>query len=183
LTVCDHDQQGLFGGYLVLNTTGRPVEFHCTAPVRPSRAQEILYGATLKPYLYGEQIGQALLGKANMSPLVVFTNDQTVLEVRQFADVPVGCVLDDGPQDATNAAESRGSYLRWDDAHRAVKSPYASELHQFTVGNQRLAVLQTHQEDAGAIMQRCEDFAGSFDLSEPFTRIREAIDEARRTAR
>ncbi len=183
LTVCDHDQQGLFGGYLVLNTTGRPVEFHCTAPVRASRAQEILYGATLKPYLYGEQIGQALLGKANMSPLVVFTDDQTVLAVRQFANVPVGCVLEDGAKDELNAGQGPAGYLRMDDAHRAVKSPFASGLHQFTVGNQHVAVLQTHQEDAQAIAQRCQDFADSFDLSEPFTRIREAIDEARRTAR
>ena len=54
LTVVDEPAHGLFGGYLILNPAGRPVEFHCTAPVKPNRAQEILYGTTLKPYLYGE---------------------------------------------------------------------------------------------------------------------------------
>lgn len=44
LTVVEHKQHGLFGGYLVLNQVGRPLEFHCTAPVKPNRAQEILYG-------------------------------------------------------------------------------------------------------------------------------------------
>jgi hypothetical protein len=183
LTVCDHQQQGLFGGYLILNTTGRPVEFHCTAPVRASRAQEILYGATLKPYLYGEQIGQALLGKANMSPLVVFTDEQTILSVRPFADIPVACVVADASQDDVSSSSSQPSYSRIDDAHPVVKSPFATGLHEFSVGRQRLAVLQTHEEDARAIAQRCQDFTDSFDLSEPFNRIREAIDEARRTAR
>ena len=42
LTVVEHPQYGLFGGYLVLNLAGRPLEFHCTAPIKPNRAQEIL---------------------------------------------------------------------------------------------------------------------------------------------
>ena len=60
LTVVEHQETGLTGGYLVLNTLGRPVEFHCTAPLKTNRAQEILYGPTLRPFLYGEQIGQTL---------------------------------------------------------------------------------------------------------------------------
>jgi len=51
LTVVDHPQYGLFGGYLVLTAAGRPLEFHCTAPIKPNRAQEILYGPTLHAFL------------------------------------------------------------------------------------------------------------------------------------
>ena len=51
LTVVEHAELGLLGGYLLLNAAGRPLEFHCTAPVKPNRAQEILYGPTLRPYL------------------------------------------------------------------------------------------------------------------------------------
>ena len=68
LTVLDHPQHGLMGGYLVLNAAGRPLEFHCTAPVKPNRAQQILYGPTLEPFLYGEQIGQALIGEIAIGP-------------------------------------------------------------------------------------------------------------------
>src|SRR5262249_29502535 len=64
LTVVDDSQHGACGGLLVLNATGRPLEFHCTTPVKPNRAQEILYGPTLRPYLYGEQIGATLVAKA-----------------------------------------------------------------------------------------------------------------------
>ncbi len=63
LTVVEHPQYGLFGGYLILNTAGRPLEFHCTAPIKPNRAQEILYGPTLESFLYGEQIGQTLISQ------------------------------------------------------------------------------------------------------------------------
>ena len=68
LTVIENDDLGLLGGYLLLNAAGRPLEFHCTAPVKPSRTQEILYGPTLKPFLYGEQIGQTLLTKSKLTP-------------------------------------------------------------------------------------------------------------------
>src|SRR5487761_439696 len=92
LTVVEHEQYGFFGGYLVLNASGRPLEFHCTAPVRPNRAQEILYGPTLEPYLYGEQIGQALLAKSQLEPLVICTDLAAVLSVREFVATPVTLV-------------------------------------------------------------------------------------------
>ena len=69
LTVVEHPQYGLFGGYLILNTAGRPLEFHCTAPIKPNRAQEILYGPTLESFLYGEQIGQTLISQGSTPPL------------------------------------------------------------------------------------------------------------------
>ena len=67
LTVLEHAQHGLMGGYLVLNPAGRPLEFHCTTPIKPNRAQEILYGPTLEPYLFGEQIGKALVDQVVFS--------------------------------------------------------------------------------------------------------------------
>ena len=42
LTILEHDQLGYVGGYLILNSAGRPLEFHCSAPVKPNRAQQIL---------------------------------------------------------------------------------------------------------------------------------------------
>src|SRR5437763_16597995 len=88
LTVVEHAPHGLFGGYLLLTPAGRPLEFHCTAPVRTSRAQQILYGPTLAPYLYGEQIGQALVQKARAAAGIVFTDVAAALSVRDFIDVP-----------------------------------------------------------------------------------------------
>ena len=183
LTVCEYEQQGLFGGYLVLNTAGRPLEFHCTAPVRPSRAQEILYGATLRPYLYGEQIGQTLLKKANTTPLVVFTDVDPALTVRDFTDFPVARVLLPNEDGSAGSEDDRVQPSRIDGAHTGPGTPFTLGLHAFSMAGQSLAVLQTHERDAETINRRWEPFAAGFDLVEPFSRIREAIDEARRSAR
>ena len=58
LTILEHEEHGLVGGYLLFTTAGRPLEFHCTAPVKPNRAQQILFGPTLESYLYGEQMAR-----------------------------------------------------------------------------------------------------------------------------
>lgn len=194
LTVCDHRSQGLFGGYLILNSAGRPLEFHCTAPVRPSRAQEILYGAALHGYLCGEQIGQALLEKAKTPPLVVFTDVAAVLTVRDFTSLPVACVLSDRPADDEDsqdaAAEPAGGppssenpdVVRLDAGWPQPPAPLAQRLFTFSLGNARLAVPKEHHADAELVLERWKPLSVEFDLHEPFHRIREAIDEARRSA-
>ena len=79
----------LIGGYLVLNAVGRPLEFHCTEPVKPNRAQQILYGATLRPYLYGEQIGKALVDSGKMFPDLIVTNSRHSLALGDLLEIPV----------------------------------------------------------------------------------------------
>ena len=56
LTVSEGEDGNFFGGLLAVNLSGRPLEFHCTAPVRANRAQKILFGSTLPAFVYGEQI-------------------------------------------------------------------------------------------------------------------------------
>ncbi|MCA9267141.1 MAG: hypothetical protein KDA41_01655, partial [Planctomycetales bacterium] len=73
LTAVHDPEQGWIGGYLLLNTAARPLEFHCTSPVRPNRAQEILYGPTLGEFLLGEVIGQTLIKKSEISPAWICT--------------------------------------------------------------------------------------------------------------
>ena len=184
LTVVENPEIGLFGGYLILNRLGRPLEFHCTAPIKPSRAQEILYGATLKPYLFGEQIGRTLVGSAKTQPLAVLTDREPALALRQFVDLPVVFVLaaDDAEADseATGVRDSAGrvsagpSY-RIDDPH-----PTQNHLTAFHLGRSRVAVPSWAAEDQNLVTTRLGELAPSFDFQEPFERIREAIEEARR---
>lgn len=177
LTVVEYEQHGYLGGYLVLNASGRPLEFHCTAPVKPNRAQEVLYGPTLEPYLFGEQIGQALLKKSQAEPLVVCTDLSPVLAVREFLSCPVALVLSCPAAEATNAAIGAGRTFRVDRAHGPTTSP------KFQIGRNELAVGGAWPADEQRITETVAALAEHFDLAEPFARIRGAIDEAQRSGR
>jgi len=160
LTVVQQPELGLVGGYLVLNSGGRPLEFHCTAPVKPNRAQEILYGQTLKPYLYGEQIAPALVTRAKVEPLLLLTDEPAVLCVREFISWPVVLVQ-------TNSNES----------------PWSSNLHAFSLEAFTVALENRFSSDQPLVLDHWKAHGQSLDLIEPFSRIREALDEAQKSAR
>ena len=183
LTVCEHEGQGLFGGYLLLNLAGRPLEFYCTAPVRPNRAQEILYGPTLKPYLYGDQIGQTLLEKAKTKPLLVFTDVEPALAVREYVPSPVVLVLSGEQATQMERARRPDSAAMLVAGDPVVPLAFAYRVHLFSVGEQHFAVSQTHCQDAEKVVAQWQPYVAEFDVREPFQRIRDAIDEARRSAK
>jgi hypothetical protein len=164
LTFVKHEQHGCFGGYLLLNPAGRPIEFHCTAPVRPSRAQQILFGPTMDGFLLGEQIGGTLYSKGSVEPAVVCTDDPAALTLRQLVGAPVLLVLGDGP-------------------HENDSLPGAAPLATFRMGRNRMAVHSERQSDRDKALGLTHAWGAAFDWSEPFCRIREAIEEAQRTSR
>ena len=183
LTVVEHPQYGLFGGYLVLNAVGRPLEFHCTAPIKPNRAQEILYGPTLEAFLYGEQIGQTLISQASTPPMLICTDRVPALAVREHVSTPVVLVLPPegdavAGQEADPMTEGEsGRVLRLDAAH------HGPTLATFRLGRNRLALPERADEDRRLITERLVELAESFDLAEPFQRIRDAIEEAQQAVR
>lgn len=153
LTTVESQAHGLFGGYLIVDALGRPLEFHCTAPVRVSRAQQILYGPTLQGHLHGRQVGGALLAEAKATPAVVLTDTEAMLHVRPHTSLPVALV------------------------RRGDAGPAAAG---FPLGE---AIVSPHAEDAaraGELEARLATLAAAVDLCEPFERIRAALDEAAR---
>jgi hypothetical protein len=153
-TVLRTPDQALVGGLLLLNPQSRPLEFHCTAPVKPNRAQEILYGPTLLPFLHGEQIGKALLAKCSQKPQLVFTDSEPGLWLREVSDCAVVCV----------PAPEQPSGL----------------LHSFRIGEVSAAISTRHGDDESQVMNAFAPFAALVNPLEPFARIREAIEEAQK---
>jgi hypothetical protein len=153
LTVVDSSAHGLFGGYLLVDGAGRPLEFHCTAPVKVSRAQAILYGPTLHGHLHGRQIGGTLLGEGSMAPVVVLTDQEPLLQVRPHTSLPVALVRrSDAPADSAG----------------------------FSVGSVHVSPPGGDPGRQATIRERLEELGTAVDLCEPFERIRAAIDEAQR---
>ena len=162
LTAVESGSHGVFGGYLLVDPLGRPLEFHCTAPVKVSRAQQILFGSTLQSHLHGQQIGGTLLAEGTVMPEMVLTDLEPMLHVRNHTKLPVAFVRDAtlGPP-----AVVFGSMLG---------------TCSFTIGN---ASVSPHATDAfreADLRERLEELAAAVELCEPFERIRAAIDEAQR---
>lgn len=170
-SVAAYEPHGLFGGLLLLDKNGRPREFHCTAPVKPNRAQEILYGASLPSYLYGEAIGQALLAKASVTPDWTCVDSAAALALREFSDMPTVLVMP--PSEPGAKAEP---LFRVDAAHDALLRPV-------TIGRHRLAVHRRFGDDETQLAAHLAALPEHFDLLEPFARIRGAIEEAQRGGR
>jgi len=158
LTTVDSPSHGLFGGYLIVDLEGRPLEFHCTAPVRVSRAQQILYGATLHGHLHGRQIGGTLLAEGGVVPRLVLTDQEPLLQARPHTQLPLALVT------ASQGAEQAGPT-----AHAG-----------FNLGSLTVVPHATDRADETVLREHLEGLIQAVDLNEPFERIRAAIEEAQR---
>ncbi|WP_372721185.1 hypothetical protein [Novipirellula sp.] len=157
-TVVQDDRTGWTGGLLILNRGGRPVEFQCTLPVRPSRAHEILFGTTMRDHLIGEVIGPMLVTKCR-TPLSLLCCDQIEsLSLNSRGEVPVALV--------SEAAEGDEG---------PITSDMLTGSSQVTLVN---ATLHVPLERASAVETLAKHFEDMPDAIEPFERIREAIREA-----
>jgi hypothetical protein len=161
LSVLDIEGVGFCGGYLLLNSSGRPVEFHCTLPVNPDRAQRILYGKTLEPHLFAEHIGRPLLEKSRLNPAAVFVEQPSLLELHTWSTLPVIHVWNES---LASSAEAHNK----EDSSQTEASTSESIL-EFRTG----AV-----ESKSTVHGLVEMLERRFDLLEPFERIREALLEA-----
>jgi len=162
LTAVESGTHGVFGGYLLVDPLGRPLEFHCTAPVKVSRAQQILFGSTLHSHLHGQQIGGTLLAEGTVTPEVVLTDLEPMLHVRSHTKLPVALVR---VVSVNTPAAAAGSTLG---------------TCSFTIGNASVSPHATDASREADLRERLEELAAAVDLCEPFERIRAAIDEAQR---
>jgi hypothetical protein len=157
LTVQQEPSGGYLGGYLVTNGWGRPLEFRLSTAVQPNRVQQILYAGTLEPYICADLIGKTLVEKTSAQPGLIVTDRESVLDLRLRLSVPV-IWLASGEVRATI-----GTLLR-------PEAPGRVTLY----GHGRFP------DDAEAVQMILKRVEGSIDLAEPFTRVREAMSEARK---
>lgn len=167
LTVRVHQDLGFVGGLLVVNPLGRPLEFYCTLPVKPTRAQEILYGSTLEGYLSGEQIGRVLLQKAKSRMAMLVTDAPAALGTCRYTDLPV--VWIEMPI-TEQGSENRRHWVR-PSGVPAVSEPV-------TMGGWKVMAMAERPSDATDAAARWQQLQPTMDLPEPFGRIEEALGEA-----
>jgi hypothetical protein len=146
---------GWFGGYLVTNGWGRPVEFRLTTAVQPNRVQIALYGPTLGEYLHAELIGKTLVEKTAAKPELIVTDAPAALPLRSRVEMPVAALRPAlAPPDAVPLDHPRAA-----------------------MGLLLPALFATDRDRVVMLLDRVDP---AVELSEPFARIREAIVEARK---
>jgi len=178
LTALEDVTHGWFGGYLVLSQLGRPLEFHCTAPIRPTRTQQILYGPTLRPYLLGEVIGHALVKQAELPVGVILTNLSGMLSLSLLRETPVAWV-EEVMDPARRSVEADGAASE----SRILGEP-REEVDglgpRLDLGRLRIHGTSTCGWGPEDLRQQLTPMVDHIDLLEPFGRIRDAILEAQR---
>lgn len=161
LTVVEDERHGFFGGYLVLSELGRPLEFHCSTPIFPSPAQKILYGSTLRSYVLGEMIGPVLVKKAQLPVLAVLTDLEEMLSLGLIWQGVLAWVGEENTSDVVHPSAE-------------ADSPVVE------LGGYRLAGSCTCCWKPEDLREGLSTLVSYVDLTEPFERIREAIQEAQR---
>jgi hypothetical protein len=151
LSVVEIDRLGYCGGLLVLSTRGRPLEFHCTAPVNPNRAQQILYGRSLRPFVVCDRIGVTLIQKVSESLNMILVDDAELSGLADLIQVPLVRVYRDG------------------------QMPDWPSGHRLELEGQDISISAAASDDCESMLRL---FLRNLPLTEPFDRIHQAIGEA-----
>jgi hypothetical protein len=178
MSAIETPEYGHFGGYLIVSPLGRPIEFHCTSPVKPSRAQEILYGPTLRPFLIGEQICGALLKAAKSTPRLILTDSAAILSARTRAASPVALLVVPAKLNVANTDDSC-EYSEVDASTPKLIPPQHFAGH-LEVAGYELIMPSGFEEERHAVAELAAHLSNHVDLAEPFGRIHEAVREAQR---
>ena len=186
ITITENQRLGLIGGYLVLNHLGRPLEFHCTTPVRANRAQEILYGTTLDAFLYGEQIAQTLIRRAKVKPFAIVTDRPKVLTVQEFVEMPI-CYIHSVATEivqelAVYVSEKNDFSIEKQYGVDSVLSVSRFRWSDCMFGRYKLVIPELVTRATAETMDELKNVSSTIDFLEPFERIRLAIDEAQKAA-
>lgn len=171
LAAIEDAERGFVGGLLITNRFGRPLEFQCTAPVKPNRTQQILYGPTLKPYVLSELIGRTLLEKVGVKPHVVLVESPDLLDLRTATSVPVASLIT--PPAGSKKGSSNG------EQKAQAEQNLADALR---LGNESILLNPSYDSDKADLEKYVKLVPGDADLREPFDRIREALTETVRLA-
>lgn len=148
------DGEAYRGAILITDEWSKPLEFRCTAPVRPTQLQRTLYGKSLLPHILTELIGAPLISSSREKPQIILITDEAYFDVRHKTSSLVIRVT------KTNNSKSKGLLLQ----------SASGKFDQLEV--------QAHVKfaaDLDATGDRLRDLFAQWDLAEPFLRMGEGL--------
>ena len=145
LDVIELDDNTAFrGGCLVTDLETKPVEFRCTAAIRPTELQRVLYGKKLLEYVCNDLVGVPIIKALQSKPTLVLVRLPELLKLRSNIAAPI-LWIEISPEG---------------DIRRI--SPFPGDRAEVEGAK---SVLKNFSKD---------------EIIEPFTRVRNAVEEAHR---
>ena len=156
------DGEAYRGAILVTDESGKPLEFRCTAPVRPTQLQRTLYGKSLLPHVLTELIGAPLISSVREKPQLILIADEAYFDVRHKVSAPV-----------IRVGRPSGAKEKQDDQPKSK-----SLLLQSASGKFAQVEIEAHWKfaaDLDSSGERLRDLFGRWDLTEPFQRLADGL--------
>ena len=152
------------GAILITDDWGKPLEFRCTAPVKPNAVQRTLYGQTLLPHVLVELIGEPLLRAVQERPEIIIIQENLFFDLRHKTDTPVVRLRRQGADVKLSSEE----------AEKAKPLVMASESGKFDP-----IVMEAHWQFVGDMdysREKLRELFGRWDLVEPFERLTKGLE-------
>lgn len=156
------DGEAYRSAILVTDEWSKPLEFRCTAPVRPTQLQRTLYGKSLLPHVLTELIAAPLISSVRERPQLILITDDAYFDVRHKVSTPV-----------IRVARNSAMKAKQDDQAKTK-----SRLLQSAYGKFAQVEIEAHWKFSGDLdscRDRLRDLFGRWDLTEPFQRVSEGL--------
>jgi hypothetical protein len=154
----ENDGSSLTAGVLIVDSLGFPKEFRLTLPVEIDGMQKALYGETLESAA-GKIFGLPLIRELKNRPSIFFVDDPQWLSLRTLSgDTRIFCLLPEKTQ---------------------ITSITSLEVKENFKNGISVAVSKKFKEDLNYLETILPEL--EFDLMEPFSRIRKAVELYRNT--
>jgi hypothetical protein len=152
------------GAILITDDWGKPLEFRCTAPVKPNAVQRTLYGQTLLPHVLVELIGAPLLQAVQERPEIIVVQESLFFDVRHKTETPVVRLRRQGTD----------VKLSGEDGEKVKPVVMASESGKFDP-----IIVEAHWQFTGDLdysREKLHELFGRWDLVEPFERLTKGLE-------
>ena len=152
------------GGVMITDSTGIPLEFKYTEPIRPTRIHQIIFGRVLERYIHEEVIKKNLLKEVKNTPQFYFVPEIELLGEDGGSKVPL-LALQKTPLPALSGI---GEIQRIKDREVLVQPATSTSPLRLTFESPEPDVQEK-------VLTGIRTFADKMDMMEPFGRVEQAL--------
>jgi len=146
------DNTAFRGGCLVTDLDTRPVEFRCTAAIRPTDLQRMLYGKKLMDYVCNELVGLPIIKAMQSKPSLVLVRVPELLRMRSNISMPI-LLIETSPEGDIQRISPAPGFREEAEAAKTVLKNFSKEEIVEPFARVRNAVEEAHKQKVGDLKQ------------------------------